>query len=364
MARDRASLRAAGLAAAALVVLLPLLAVGGAGAGVTTAAAAHLGIPLPALAAYHQAAAAAPGVAPGCRVRWSILAGIGQVESGHGTHGGAAVGPDGRVLPPIIGPALDGSPGLRALPDTDDGRWDGDPTWDRAVGPLQFIPSSWRTYGQDADGDGTADPHHMADAALAAAAHLCRAAPGDYRQEADLHAALLAYNASAAYAAEVRSWIRHYDAVGADPAAAGVGGYHLPVARSLVTPALLARPHHDYPAWDFATPVGTPVVAVHGGTVVRAGALGACGLGVVVQGDDGHRYTYCHASALDVATGNRVTGGQRLLASGNTGRSTGPHLHLGIRVAGTSVCPQTLLQAWYDGTPASPASAPRTGCFY
>ena len=51
----------------------------------------------------------------------------------------------GRTLNPILGPVLNGVGDVAAIPDTDGGRWDGDTTWDRAVGPMQFIPSSWRS---------------------------------------------------------------------------------------------------------------------------------------------------------------------------------------------------------------------------
>ncbi len=80
---------------------------------------------------------------------------------------------DGRSRTPILGPALDGDPfaAIRATPETS--AWHGDPVWDHAVGPLQFIPSTWETWGTDADGDGVADPNDIDDAACAAVAYLC-----------------------------------------------------------------------------------------------------------------------------------------------------------------------------------------------
>ena len=58
---------------------------------------------------------------------------------------------------PIIGLPLDGSHGVKRIEDTDDGRLDGDPVFDRAIGPLQFIPTTWEDWASDADGDGVAD---------------------------------------------------------------------------------------------------------------------------------------------------------------------------------------------------------------
>ena len=75
----------------------------------------------------------------------------------------------GRTLSPILGPVLDGAGDFAAITDTDGGGWDGDTTWDRAVGPMQFIPSSWAVWGRDGDGDGRSDPSDIDDAALATA---------------------------------------------------------------------------------------------------------------------------------------------------------------------------------------------------
>ncbi len=101
------------------------------------------------------------------------------------------------MSPPIIGIALDGAT-TALITDTDAGAIDGDAEFDRAVGPLQFIPGSWANWYVDASGDGVADPHNIDDAALAAANYLCRAVPtlGD---EASWRAGIAAYNADGAY---------------------------------------------------------------------------------------------------------------------------------------------------------------------
>ncbi|MEZ2122393.1 MULTISPECIES: lytic transglycosylase domain-containing protein [unclassified Corynebacterium] len=140
--------------------------------------AADTGIPVAAVQAYGNAVLIAQDSWPNCNLSWNTLAGIGYVETRHGTYSGklfgaARIGEDGVVNPPIIGVPLDGGPGLARIADTDGGALDGDTEVDRAVGPMQFIPSSWRIYGRDASGDGVADPQQIDDAALSSAGLLC-----------------------------------------------------------------------------------------------------------------------------------------------------------------------------------------------
>lgn len=161
--------------------------------------------------AYRDAAAASGTITEACDVRWQILAGIGQVESRHGRLDSShAVADDGTVTPAIRGRALDGTGGTQTIPDTDGGELDGDSTWDRAMGPLQFIPTTWRELGRDGNGDGVADPDNLYDAALTAVAHLCLREPGDYAVRAQLRRALIAYNASGEYADRVLEWMDRY----------------------------------------------------------------------------------------------------------------------------------------------------------
>lgn len=153
--------------------------------------------PLVALDAWVKAAAGAS-----CRVEWWMLAGISRVEGAHGTYGGGQLGARGYPSVKIIGPRLDGRPGFARIGDTDGGRWDGDTTFDRAVGPMQFIPSTWARWGVDVDGDGVADPFTIYDAAGAAADYLCHGRT-DLTQEAQLRAAYFSYNHSDVYVAAV-----------------------------------------------------------------------------------------------------------------------------------------------------------------
>ncbi len=97
------------------------------------------------------------------------------MESGHGTFGGAAVAADGRIAPEIIGLRLDGAGPVAEIRDTDGGLLDRDTVYDRAVGPMQFIPGTWARSGADGDGDGRKDPHDIDDAALGTGQYLCAA---------------------------------------------------------------------------------------------------------------------------------------------------------------------------------------------
>lgn len=168
----------------------------------------ELGIPGIVLQAYKQAQERLATSDPSCRIDWQTLAGVGRVESGHARNG--RVHPDGTTFEPILGPVLDGGAYAR-IPDTDDGLLDGDPVWDRAVGPMQFIPGTWRLVGVDGNDDGVASPHNIFDAALAAGVYLC-AGSRDLSVRASLDAALHTYNNSDAYVALVLAWIDGYRA--------------------------------------------------------------------------------------------------------------------------------------------------------
>jgi hypothetical protein len=155
-----------------------------------------------ALVAYQRAATIIDAVDRSCRLDWTLLAAVGQVESFHGEINGSQLDDEGVARPGIIGIALDGSHGTRAIRDSDGGQLDGDLRWDRAVGPMQFIPSTWSIVGVDGDDDGRRNPQDIDDAALAAAVYLC-AGDENLSTDAGRTAALLTYNASRSYAATV-----------------------------------------------------------------------------------------------------------------------------------------------------------------
>jgi membrane-bound lytic murein transglycosylase B len=157
----------------------------------TAETAAATGIPERALSAYALAHGTVAQAEPECGVDWATIAAIGAIESDHGSHGGATLDEQGRAQPAIIGRALDGD-GVASIEDTDGGVLDGDTTWDRAVGPMQFIPSTWTEWASDANGDGVADPHQIDDAAETTARYLC--ASGPMTSSEGWRAAVFSYN--------------------------------------------------------------------------------------------------------------------------------------------------------------------------
>jgi membrane-bound lytic murein transglycosylase B len=165
--------------------------------------AAGTGLPAAAVRAYATASLRLGDEQPGCRLGWSTLAGIGEVESVHGTTGGRTLLADGRPSQPIVGPALDGRGPVAAIRATGSATaLHGDPTWDHAVGPLQFLPSTWAQWGGDGDADGVADPQDLDDAAYAAGRYLC-ADGGDLAQGPAWQQAVYSYNHAASYVAVV-----------------------------------------------------------------------------------------------------------------------------------------------------------------
>ncbi|MGY0068892.1 M23 family metallopeptidase [Streptomyces sp. QTS137] len=103
---------------------------------------------------------------------------------------------------------------------------------------------------------------------------------------------------------------------------------------------------------DYAVPNGTKVVAAHGGTVAKAGGNGAgdgpaYGNAVVINHGNGTYSQYAHLSEVNVQPGQVVKTGQKIAASGNTGNSSGPHLHFEIRTSpnyGSAIDPVKFLR--------------------
>ena len=192
----------------------------------TASALAEHDLPSAAMRAYKRAARTIESTNPGCHLPWTLLAGIGRVESDHGRYGGSVLSNDGVPRPAIVGIALNGVGPVAAIRDTDNGAFDGDTVWDRAVGPMQFIPSTWRGAGRDGDRDGRKSPNDIDDASLAAAGYLC-AGGRDLTSPSAVRAAVFSYNASDYYVDLVGAFARGYRtgtfAIPSPPVAPGAG---------------------------------------------------------------------------------------------------------------------------------------------
>jgi hypothetical protein len=162
-----------------------------------------LNIPVVALQAYAWAQYTTDQTIPNCHISWTLLAGIGRAESDHGQENGARLNADGTSTPKILGPTL------TSFRDTDNGVLDGDKVHERAVGPMQFIPDTWKSYASDGNADGQADPFNIYDASVASAKLLC-GNNRDLRKGADWAGAVYAYNHLNSYVANVYKYTDTY----------------------------------------------------------------------------------------------------------------------------------------------------------
>ncbi len=166
--------------------------------------------PLVALDAYYRAATTISDEHPACGVRWWAIAGISRVEGRHGTYGGTTLQPNGDTTRRIIGIQLNGANETAEVGDSDGGTLDGDSAYDRAVGPMQFIPQTWSRFEADGNDDGTSSPFNLYDASLAAAKYLCTASSG-LDADPGLRSAYFSYNHSLAYVDAVLGYARLYE---------------------------------------------------------------------------------------------------------------------------------------------------------
>jgi membrane-bound lytic murein transglycosylase B len=132
------------------------------------------------------------------------------VEGRHGTYGGTRLLPNGDTSKRIIGIQLNGTNDTAVVADTDGGSLDGDASYDRAVGPMQFIPQTWERFAEDGNEDGTTSPWNLYDAALAAANYLCTASSG-LSEDPGLRTAYFSYNHSQHYVDSVLGFARLYE---------------------------------------------------------------------------------------------------------------------------------------------------------
>ena len=150
-----------------------------------------------------------------------------------------------------------------------------------------------------------------------------------------------------------------------------IDGWAAPL--DMIDPERATRPHHTYAAWDYGTRVGTPIYAMTSGFIAAAEADdGArCG-GIVSLTTEAERanITYCHLSEVFVARGDQVEAGELIGLTGGkpgdrgAGRSSGPHLHLQIRLNGELHCPQAQLVALNVGEALDVGDLPTSGCSY
>ena len=212
------------------------------------------GIPTRALESYRSAVALVNTADPDCNIDWALVAAIGRVESDHARFGGNQLDPAGVAQPGIIGIPLDGSNGTARIMDTDRGLLDRDTVYDRAVGPMQFIPGTWAGAGADADGDGAKNPQDMTDAAAAAAIYLC-SGPGDLGQPADLDAAIMRYNASDSYVRTVIAIAEAYRQGVTELPASDLPASNPPAsAQTVADPTVADPPAADISAADRSAP--------------------------------------------------------------------------------------------------------------
>lgn len=185
------------------------LGLGNANAAQVVSTASTSGIPSAALSAYQRAETVINAADKSCNLTWQLIAAIGRVESNHGRANGNVLDDAGLAVPGIYGIPLNGSNKTTEVLDTDAGQYDNDTTYDRAVGPMQFIPSTWSVVGVDADGDGVRNPQDVDDAALGTAVYLC-SGPDDLSTEAGQRAAVFRYNHSESYVDLVLSIMEAY----------------------------------------------------------------------------------------------------------------------------------------------------------
>jgi murein DD-endopeptidase MepM/ murein hydrolase activator NlpD len=187
-----------------------------------------------------------------------------------------------------------------------------------AVGWMQFLPSSWETYGLDANGDGRKDPYNPVDA-ICAAAHYLKVAGG----QKNLYGAILAYNHADWYAQEVLTYARAYGRIPSDLVGSLTGlteGAHFPIAAnarysdeldarsSLESSAATAKIGSNAAEVISSSPTprginifakkGSPVVAVNDGVIRKMGHSDELGNFIVLEDTYGNRYTYAGLGKL------------------------------------------------------------------
>ena len=126
------------------------------------------------------------------------------------------------------------------------------------------------------------------------------------------------------------------------PKTASSGSYAVPIKNNYVINSngkFGSRWGRMHEGLDFSCPTGTPIYAADGGTITKAGTFGGYGNCVIIKHDNGQETLYGHCSKINVSVGDKVYKGQVVANVGNTGRSTGSHLHFEVHVGGKAVDP-------------------------
>ncbi len=253
---------------------------------------------------------------------------------------------------------------------------DAESGWDRnavssagAQGLAQFMPGTWALYGVDADGNGVTSPFEPADAIYAQARYMCDLVGLVRRLGGDtVSYALAAYNAGPGtvlacqcvphngqteiYVAKILELIAKYTAE------LDTGVWVKPVAVPYQVGAVFGQRGELWSSgyhtgYDYVVPVGTQILAASTGRVTQAAWAGPYGWHIVIDHGSQVESTYSHLSALGVHAGDAVQTSQVIALSGDTGNTTGPHLHFEVKVNGQFVDPVTWLSQHAEVTPGT-----------
>ncbi len=338
-------------------------------------ASGALGIPLMVLRAYHLAADRVGIEQPSCKLPWWLLAGIGHTESGHAESGRLTA--DGTTRGRILGPRLNGGiAGDAVITDTDHGRYDGDTVYDRAVGPMQFIPATWVRWGADGNADGKRDPGNIFDATLAAAARYLCAGGRDLSTPAGLRSAVLSYNHSLPYLATVLAWGAAYrDGASALPDSslpviADVTRVRPPVSsrppRRATGPIRLLVTNSTTPAGSSPAPSTSPASSASDSSCRTASptATGSSGSSAASSSAASSSAASSSAASSSAASSSAASGSvaSGSVAASSAARSASSSGSSSAASASTSTSTSTSTSASASATSSATSSAPASSC--
>jgi len=217
-----------------------------------------------------------------------------------------------------------------------------------AEGHMQFMPATWDHYGVDANNDGKADPWNVKDAIFTSARYLGESGAAD----GNIEQAVFTYNHSTTYVDNVVNTANKYAQIKQQiPNMGGPFAWPVPSTDNMTSqfgnrkdPVTGATSYHGGIDIAAGNVYGMPVIAAAGGKVSYAGAMGGYGKTVIIEHGKGIETLYGHLSALNVEQGQQIKKGKKIAAVGNSGRSTGPHLHFTVKRQGKEVDPMQFLK--------------------